>query len=248
MRKFNKLVLNEWLKLSKKRTFFIAYGLLILLPLLLGYIVHTVAGESYASPSAFTAEMLLPTQVGQILTIMVIIGTAGIVAKEHSQGTIKFLLIRARSRSAILASKYVTVLLYGLSLTMVAVAATFLAGMLWFGGSGGDTGITDILTSLLYTCVYMIVYATLAFMLGTLTISTGVTIGATMFAITIDRMVLPREFYKYVLFPNLNLSAYEGGGAPIPGMTLGFSIMMLAVYMLLFLLAGFAVFRRRDVA
>lgn len=248
MRKFNKLVLNEWLKLSKKRTFFIAFGLQALLPLLLGYIVHTVSGDSFASPFAFTAEMLLPAQIGQMLTIIVIIGTAGIVAKEYNQGTIKFLLIRARSRMMVLASKYVTVLLYGLSLTVVTVAATFVAGLLWFGGSGGSAGITDILTSLLYSVVYMVVYTTLAFMLGTVTTSTGVTIGATMFAITIDKMVISREFYKYVLFPNLNLAAYENGGAPIQGMTLGFSVVVLAVYMLLFILAGFAVFRRRDVA
>ncbi|MNR63316.1 hypothetical protein D3C85_1855880 [compost metagenome] len=69
-----------------------------------------------------------------------------------------------------------------------------------------------------------------------------------MFALTISNLIIFRDFYKYVLFPNLNLAAYEGGGAPLPGMTLQFSILMLAVYFLLFLLAGFMVFRRRDVA
>ncbi|MNO35815.1 ABC-2 family transporter protein [compost metagenome] len=248
MHKFNNLVLNEWLKLSKKRTFFIAYGLLIVMPLVIGYIVHSVAEDIFASGPQFAAEMLLPTAIGQVLSILVIIGTAGLVAKEYSQGTIKFLLIRARSRTAILASKYVTVLLYALSLTVVTAIAVYASGMLWFGNGGGGLGIGDVLTSVLYNSVYMVMYATLAFMIGILTTSTGVTIGISMFALTISNLIIFRDFYKYVLFPNLNLAAYEGGGAPLPGMTLQFSILMLAVYFLLFLLAGFMVFRRRDVA
>ncbi|MNH95179.1 ABC-2 family transporter protein [compost metagenome] len=247
MRKFIGLVLNEWLKLSKKSTFFIAYGLMLVMPFAVGYVVHSVAGDMFASGPQFAAEMLLPSGIGQILNILVLFGTAGIVAKEYSQGTIKFLLIRARSRTAILASKFVTVLLYGLSLTVVTAAAVYASGMLWFG-NGGGLGIGDVLTSVLYNSVYMVMYATLAFMIGILTTSTGVTIGISMFALMISNLVIFKDFYKYVLFPNLNLAAYEGGGAPLPGMTLGFSILMLAVYFLLFLLAGFMVFRRRDVA
>ncbi len=248
MRKFNYLVLNEWLKLSKKRTFFIAYGLMIVMPIVVGYIVHSVAEDLFASGPQFAAEMLLPTGIGQVVSILVIIGTAGIVAKEYSQGTIKFLLIRARNRTAILASKFVTVLLYALSLTVVTAVAVYASGMLWFGNGGGGLGIGDVLTSVLYNSVYMVMFATMAFMLGILTTSIGVTIGISMFALTISNLVIFRDFYKYVLFPNLNLAAYEGGGAPLPGMTLGFSLLMLAVYFLLFLLAGFMVFRRRDVA
>ncbi|QQZ59556.1 ABC transporter permease [Paenibacillus sonchi] len=248
MRKFIDLVLNEWLKLSKKRSFFIAYGLLIGIPFVIGYVVHSVAGDMFASGPQFAAEMLLPSGIGQILNILVIIGTAGIVAKEYSQGTIKFLLIRARSRTAILASKFVTVLLYAFSLTVVTAVAVYASGMLWFGNGGGGLEIGGVLTSVLYNSVYMVMFATLAFMLGILTTSTGVTIGISMFALTISNLVIFRDFYKYVLFPNLNLAAYEGGGAPLPGMTLPFSILMLAVYFLLFLLTGFMVFRRRDVA
>lgn len=248
MRNFNRLILNEWFKFSKKRTFLIPYLLLILLPLLIGYIIHSVAGDMFASALSFSTEMLQPTGIGQALTILVVIGTAGVVSKEYSQGTIKFLLIRARSRWEILASKYVAVLLYALTLTIVTVAATYAAGMVWFGISGGESVFSDMLMSVLYGMVYTTVYLTLAFMLGILTTSTGVTIGITMFAITLDNIVIFKNFYKYVLFPNLKLAAYENGGAPMPGMTLTFSIVMLAAYMILFLLAGFMVFKRRDVA
>ncbi|NQX44047.1 ABC transporter permease [Paenibacillus tritici] len=248
MRNFNLLVLNEWLKISKKRSHVIPYVILLVLSLVVGYISHTFGTDMYASAAEFTSDMLRPTGIGQVLTILVIIGTAGIVSREYSQGTIKFLLIRARSRTAILASKYVTVLLYTLSMLLVAVAALFLSGVVFYGLSGGEAGISTILTSLLYSMVYCAVYATIGFMLGILTKTTGVTIGATIFATMIDKVVIPREFYKYVLFPNLDLSAYQNGGAPMQGMTLSFSIVLLCGYTALFLLAGFAVFRRRDVA
>lgn len=119
MRNFNNLIVNEWLKLSKKRTFFMPYLILILLSLLLGYIVHSVSPGLFESAYDFSAMMLLSQGIGQVITILAIIGTAGIVSKEYSQGTIKFLLIRARSRTAILASKYVVVLLYALTLTVI---------------------------------------------------------------------------------------------------------------------------------
>lgn len=248
MRSFNHLLVNEWLKLSKKRTFIVPYLILILLCLLLGYIVHSVSPEMFGSAYDFSAMMLQSQGIGQVITILMIIGTAGMVSKEYSQGTIKFLLIRARSRTSILASKYVVVLVYGLTLTLVAAIAVFGTGVIWFGLTGGDAGWSDILMNLLYNLVSTIVYGTLAFMLGILTRSTGVTIGASMFALMMDKLMISSDFYKYVLFPNLNLAAYEGGGAPMPGMTLNFSIIMLILYTAVFLLVGFSVFRRRDVA
>lgn len=248
MRSFNNMMVNEWLKLSKKRMFFVPYLLLILLSMLLGYLVHSMSSDTFASAYEFSAEMLLSNGIGQVITILVIIGTAGIVSKEYSQGTIKFLLIRARNRTAILASKYVVVLIYALTLAFISIIAVFAAGALWFGINGGEAGIREILTNLMYNSVSTFIYATLAFMIGILTTSTGVTIGVTMFALMIDKLIISREFYKYFLFPNLNLAAYEGGGAPMPGMTLTFSIVMLAIYTIVFLFIGFSVFRRRDVA
>lgn len=248
MRSFNLLLVNEWLKLSKKRTFIVPYLIIILLCLLLGYIIHSMSPDSVESAYDFSAMMLQSQGIGQVITILTIIGTAGMVSKEYSQGTIKFLLIRARSRTAILTTKYVVVLVYGLTLTLVASIAVFGTGAIWFGLTGGEAGWSDIFTNLLYNLASTVVYGTLAFMLGILTRSTGVTIGVSMFALMMDKLMIPSDFYKYVLFPNLNLAAYEDGGAPMPGMTLDFSIIMLILYTAVFLLIGFSVFRRRDVA
>ncbi|WP_379136509.1 ABC transporter permease [Paenibacillus sp. sgz500958] len=248
MHKFTRLVQNEWLKISKKRMFLVPYILLVLMPLVIGYIIYSLSADSFPGANDFTATLMLPIALGKAVTMIAIIGTAGSVAKEHSQGTIKFLLIRARSRTMILASKYVAVLLYAISLTFISVLASYASGVLWFGASGGEAGLTDIMQSIVYGFVYTLVYVTLTFMIGILTTSTGVTIGISMFAIAIDNLVITKNFYKYFLFPNLNLSAYQNDSPPLPGMTLSFSIVMLAIYMTVFLIAGFVVFKRRDVA
>ncbi|MFC3746685.1 ABC transporter permease [Paenibacillus sp. GCM10012306] len=248
MRNLNRLLVNEWLKLFKKRSFFVPYALLIGMSFIAGYVIQSFMKGMFSSVYDFTATMSYTQGLGQVVTIMAIIGSSGIVAKEYSQGTIKFLLIRARSRTSILASKYITALLYGLSLTLVTGGALFISGSIWFGFSGAEGGWLGILSSLGYSYVYTLVYITLAFMLGILTTSGGATIGITMLMLMLDKTVIQKEFYKYWLFPNLDLSVYRDGGVPLPGMTLSFSIAILAIYVLLFLLAGFMVFRRRDVA
>ncbi|MFF2015720.1 ABC transporter permease [Paenibacillus sp. NPDC058177] len=248
MHNLKRLVVNEWLKLFKKRSFFVPYALLIGMSFIAGYVIHSFAAGMFGSVYDFTVTMSYIQGLGQVVTIMAIIGSSGIVAKEYSQGTIKFLLIRARSRTSILASKYITALIYGLSLTLATAVALFISGSIWFGISGAEGRWLDVLGSLGYSYVYTVVYITLAFMIGILTTSGGATIGITMLMLMLDKTIIQKEFYKYMLFPNLDLSVYSDGGAPLPGMTLSFSIMMLAVYVLLFLLAGFVVFRRRDVA
>ncbi|MNJ59130.1 hypothetical protein D3C77_547970 [compost metagenome] len=53
---------------------------------------------------------------------------------------------------------------------------------------------------------------------------------------------------KYLIFVNLNLDQYVGGGARFEDMTLSFSLTVLAVHAILFLGISFWVFKKRDVA
>ncbi|WMT43402.1 ABC transporter permease [Paenibacillus sp. D2_2] len=59
-------------------------------------------------------------------------GTAGVVSKEYSLGTIKLLLIRAQSRSKILLSKYITVLLYAVSIMVFTFLVSLVTGSIAF--------------------------------------------------------------------------------------------------------------------
>ncbi|MOA13320.1 ABC-2 family transporter protein [compost metagenome] len=198
-------------------------------------------------------EIISESGLGQFIVFLAMIATAGAVAQEHSLGTIKFLLIRAQSRSTILASKYAAVILYTLCMVVSTLIVAFIAGGIAFGFDATKTGWGDLLLAALSTWVYMLVYVTITFMIGVLTRSTGTAIGIGMAIVLLQGaivMLLSKyDFIKYVLFTNTSLSVYWGdGNPPVQGMTLAFSVIVLAAYMILFLGASFVTFRKRDIA
>lgn len=253
MRSFGNLVINEWLKLFKKRSFFIPYAVISAFVVLLGYLSKVIdSGGGFPSALDFTQSALSRNGIGQLITFLVIICTAGVLTKEHSLGTIKLLLIRAQSRTKILASKFVTVLLYTLSLFLCAFVVALITGGIAFGFKVLDTGWNEVLIQQLYLIVYTIVYASITFMVGVLTRSTGATIGIGMFLVLLEGLVTmllsKYAVVKYLIFTNADLSIYSNGTPPFKGMTMSFSIIVIAVYMVLFLGASFVTFKKRDVA
>lgn len=253
MRSFAKLVTNEWLKMYKKRSFFVPYALIAGAIALMLYLMHSFAlpGQTL-SLRDFVSVVISKNSMGQMLTFLAIICTAGVVAKEHSLGTIKLLLIRSQSRSKILASKYAAVLLYTLTICIFAFTVSWLGGGLTFGFQVRETGWSEVLLSLLFQYVYTVVYVTITFLIGILTRSSGATIGIGMFLVLLESLMvglLSRyEIGKYLFYTNADLSVYMNGNPPISGMTMTFSILVLAAYMILFLGASFVTFKKRDVA
>lgn len=254
MRSFGNLLWNEWLKMFKKRSFFIPYLLLTGMVVFVAVILSQFAAE--AADGYGFAEMALSTRgMGSMLTMLAVVVTAGIVSKEHSMGTIKLLLIRAQTRTKILASKYVITWIYSATLVAFLGAVSVLTGQILFGPGEGATAtsFSEVLMAALYNMVYTTVYVTLTFVVGIVTRSTGTAIGIGMFMVVAEGLAIQLlarySWAKYLLFFNVDLSIYNGGAGPvIPGMSLIFSITILAAYLLLFLLAGFITFKKRDVA
>ena len=256
MRSMIGLVTNEWLKMFKKRSFFVAYALIAVVVALILYVLHAFSspGQPVTLPNIVTI-VLSKNGIGLIVVVLAIIGTAGSVAKEHSLGTIKLLLIRSQTRSRILASKYITLLLYTLTLCLFAFACGLLGGGMVFGFNIQGHVFGGFLESMLYLWVYAVVYGTLSFLVGILTRSTGATIGIGMFLLMMESVIIALlsefvkyDIVKYLIFTNADLSVYMQGSPPFEGMTLAFSSMVLAAYLILFLTAGFIVFQKRDVA
>lgn len=71
-----------------------------------------------------------------IVSLMTIIIAAGIVANEFRWGTIKLLLIRPISRSKILLSKYIAVLLFALISLLFVFGFAWITGAVFFGIEG----------------------------------------------------------------------------------------------------------------
>lgn len=198
-----------------------------------------------------------------MVTLFVVIAAASIVATEFSQGTIKMLLSRPVKRWKILTSKYVTSILYALFLTVVAIVATIIAGYLFFDSGGGSileykngsvveiTYWGRVLTLYGLQLVGVLIYTTFAFMIGSVFRSSSLAIGLSIFLLFMGPNVvffLSRfEFTKYILFTHTDLTGYITGNMFIDGISMPFSIAVLAVYVLVFLVISYWSFMRRDV-
>lgn len=251
MSSFLQLTNNEWLKLVKKRSFFIPFLIMLLVPLGLAVIIKSFLQDSQMGFVSFIQSVVDMNGGGSIYVFLCLIYMASLVSSEHQMGTIKLLLIRAHSRSKILASKYVTLLLFLIVLMLFTMLVSGIISLLFFG-TGGEGQLVDVLKSVGYTLFYTIIYSTIVFMFSVLTKSTGATIGIAFILVFVqDLLVLllsRYEFAKYLLFFNTNLQMYDGGMPPIAGMTLGFSIVIDLIYLAAILGLSFYVFKKRDVA
>lgn len=202
-----------------------------------------------------------------IIGVFTIIIAAGMVASEFSWGTVKLLLIRPISRSKILLSKYLTVLLFGGLMLMVLYAVSALVGLILFGMpdqampylalADGEVVERSMFIQLIFnyllSSIDVLMLATMAFMISAVFRNSSLAIGLSLFLMFMGgtgTMLLASKFdwAKYVLFANTNLSVYFDGVPPVEGMTLAFSIIMLLIYFVVFHFLAFFVFAKRDVA
>jgi ABC-2 type transport system permease protein len=226
-----------------------------------------VSGPLFARGFANAASYLL-------LHLLAIVFAADIVSSEFSQGTIKLLLTRPVGRSRVLASKLVALLLaVGLTVLLGGVVAYAFGGLAYgyrgwgapvltgFRLSGEVFDASSVRTIPLWEDAILVFglawFATatvgaIGFMTSVLLRSTAASMG-TMFAALILGTILPRlastwEFQKYLFVTNLPLpDYYTGTPAPIEGMTVPFSVVVLAIWAAAALLVSFVVFERRDV-
>lgn len=199
--------------------------------------------------------------------LFTIIVSAGIVASEFTWGTIKLLLIRPISRSKILISKYITVLLYGLSQLVVLFVVSFLLGLILFGGIGESAHLAYVdgavveqnmvwylIKTYLLKTIDVAMMATMAFMISAVFRSSSLAIGISVFLLFMGSnlttlIAMKFDWAKFSLFANTDLTQYTGFQQPVvKGMTMGFSITMILVYFVIFQVLAFVFFTKRDVA
>ncbi|WP_203361644.1 ABC transporter permease [Bacillus sp. REN10] len=198
--------------------------------------------------------------------LFMIIIAAGIVASEYTWGTIKLLLIRPLSRSKILFSKYVTVLLFGLLMISILFLFSSLVGAILFGTDGEKVHLAyeggkvveqslffHLCKVYLLRSVDIFMIATMAFMISAAFRNSSLAIGISLFLLfmggNVTMMIAMKyDWAKYSLFANTDLMQYETGRVIVEGMTLGFSITVLAVYFIIFHALAFFIFSKRDVA
>ncbi len=209
-----------------------------------------------------------------LLPLLALVFGSDIVSSEFSQGTIKLLLTRPVSRAAVLASKLAALVL-AITLMVLAggvVAYAFGGAAFGFRGwgapvltgfrlSGDMFNVAAVRSIALWKETFLVFglawfaslsVGALALLTSVLMRSTAAAMG-TMFAALIAGTILPRvapswEAQKYLFVTNLPLpDYYSGSPPPIPGITIGFAVTVLAVWAVAAILAAFLVFLRRDV-
>lgn len=212
----------------------------------------------------FTDDQQFMMSIVSLLTIIV---AGGIVANEFRWGTIKLLLIRPISRAKILLSKYIAVLLFALITLLFVVIFSWLTGAVFFGIEGlnpqivqRDGGslvqvsvIGEMAAGYGYKLVNLVMMGTFAFMISSIFRNSTFAIGTAVFLMMAGNSIVlffsQRDWAKYILFANTDLSQYASEYGPMmDGMTLEFSITVLIVYYIIFVVASWAVFSKRDIA
>lgn len=202
-----------------------------------------------------------------IISLLTIIVAGDSLAGEFQSGTIKMLLIRPVTRTKILVSKYLSVMLFGvLLLVILFILSVLLNGMLYqfnyldlphlVMNDNGQVEERNMVVNLwktyLLNGVTTVMFVTMAFMISAAFRSGTMAIGFSLFALfagTIAaELVRMYDWGKYLLFSNLDLTQHLINQPYQEGMTLGFSITVLIVYFLIFNLVAWLVFTRRDVA
>ena len=164
-------------------------------------------------------------------------------------------------------SKYISLLLLALFMAVVVFVLTLVVNILFFGYDSSPDVVSKVLhvqrdlpvvgymiLYYIYEFVSLIITVTLAFMLSTVFRSGGLAIGLSLFVLlaggTVSGLLsmLNYEWVNYILFLNMNLSMYLNGTPIKQGMTMGFSVAVLAVYYVVFIAVTWLIFNKRDVA
>lgn len=232
-----------------------------------GYIFGEEPIVAAGGDSLFWESFAASSKYIIVAGVLVIIVAGLIVASEFSSGTIKFLLVSPVKRSKIVTAKYITVLLLALMLTALMYVSSVVASLAVFGGYGfndvivrardgvawGVSPFLKVLSDYGWAFIEVVVVATMAFALSSIMRSTAVSIGVGLFAYLSGTALAELfasfgiDFGRYLLFSNLDLPAIISGTPIFPNQTLVGAIVNIVAHMIVFVLAAWDGFVRREI-
>ncbi|MGZ7444213.1 ABC transporter permease [Paenibacillus sp. TH7-28] len=236
------------------------------------YLEHDVNPQEPGGVT-FTREFL--DNAATLFIPLLIMGVGSdIVSSERTSGTIKMLLTRPIRRWKILLGKLITLLMFVSLIILATCVICYLISGMFFGYTGltmpvftgfqlhgAEVDISGVHAVPQWQYILMqtgliwfvsIVVACLAFMVSVLVRSTSASIVIMMAALIagniLTNMASAWTSAKYLFMVNLGLTNYlSGTPAPIEGMTLGFSLIVLAVWGAVSLVVSFLVFTKQDI-
>ncbi|MBN6185535.1 ABC transporter permease [Aneurinibacillus sp. BA2021] len=192
-------------------------------------------------------------------TLFAIVLGAGSVVDEYKEGTIKQLLIRPVSRTAVLLAKYLANVLMLVCTAAVLGAVSCILDLCLFGtGKGSGVSIWIICKAYMYNLPSIIFAMTIAFFIGTLCKSSALAIVAAILCVfggpVFVELLPPSAWGRYLIFTNLDIQVYDsnpllnkGAHAPFSGMSMMFSLTVVLGHIAALLAVASLVFQKRDV-
>ncbi|MBO7515286.1 MAG: ABC transporter permease [Lachnospiraceae bacterium] len=196
-----------------------------------------------------------------------VVMAAGIIAKEYSAGTIKFLLINPRKRMKIFWSKYIAVLIYAAFMTALCFIFCFVMTGFFAGGYDLSAVFINIhggqahsSTPWLYIWVSMsdqilsiLISTTLAFTLSAVCRNSGVAVGIgiaaeliSQFLLVLGTRVLP-VLTRAFPYANIKLMSIRYGTGILPYQSFTGAVLNLAIYVGILLWIARDAFVRKEV-
>lgn len=221
-------------------------------------------------------EMMAPTFVVAVISIIAIIIAGGAISTETSEGTIKFWALTPNKRWKILTAKILSLIFYILIITLISSLLSIVVANVFFNGDGEtylyvQNGQVKEIGNTLYTIEYymvktipVIMFALFALMLSVITRNTAVSvsIGIALYMgngifMTIINSFVKKDWVRYIPFNNLNLvdKVFPNAGKLIDTgvsnfattSSLGFSMTVLGVCAILMLVTMYDSFNKRDI-
>lgn len=221
----------------------------------------------------FTREFM-NNAVSLFIPLLIMAVASDLVSGERTNGTIKMLLTRPVKRWKVLLSKLIALVMFVSLIVLATFVIAYLISGLAFGYKGFQlpvfTGFQIVGSDVDMSAVHAVpqwkyllmqggliwfvslVVAMLAFMVSVLVRSTAASIVIMMAALIagtiLTNMASAWTSAKYLFMVNLNLPGYLAGTLPpIEGMSLNFSLAVLAVWGLAAVVVSFTVFTKRDI-
>ncbi|MBQ3061170.1 MAG: ABC transporter permease subunit [Lachnospiraceae bacterium] len=202
-----------------------------------------------------------------ILCGIVIIFAGIIVASEHTDGTIKFLITNPVSRGKIIVSKYLTIVSLSAIGMVTLFVFNFIVCCILFGTEGINAvhlkvtmdGITqmpvilNILIKYVLEMVGVIAYGTMAFAISSFAKSTAVAVAVGIMSSMAGSMVstvlaqMHQDWGRYLIFSNTSLSTIMENGAYYPNQSVTFALTTVVVYVIIFFTIAYDGFTRKEI-
>lgn len=210
------------------------------------------------------------SQYGVFIIVVIIMIAGTIVSEEFNKGTIKLLLVKPYTRTQILLSKFLTVLIISAFVIVSTILIQILVGGILFGFESLfepvvvynlSTNAIQEINIFAYLGIQtltqlpiIILLATLAFAISTIFSNSALAITVSLLgymgASIINQLAIAYNltFMKYFVTMNWDLSQYLFGRLPyMEGMNLITSIIICVVYLLIMLIPTFIIFKKRNI-